>query len=1138
MADAIIENRPDSPGKISIQSIDIPIGRKSPLVVRLSVEEVDEIAKKLLDGRFYLSALEFHTELIEAGKELSRLKEFFSNPGNFEIQSKLDPLALIRKTASNLTLDSIDDFARFSDDGLHVADERITVLEYELRKAKETIHDLREQITEMTADRKEKDTQSLTSQSEETANQYDIRTMNFLVNSYLLKREYKFTSITFSDEIGDQDLDDWEDVGLNAAQPPDLLTLYRDYSRHVVDPMKMRNQEIDDLQNTIKKLEEQCSTLNEEVSREREEKNELSKEMENTRSKPWFKNTTIEKLKNEDDTTSISSVSSKESVDLPKDHPDISNLNISQDGIDDSIETMLGNSGEENRSILNTTEEIIDVLGNDKNDQSESQQRPPSNLSTSSTGTDSGREPVHVEVENISNECTVSRQFIDLLFSTVHIKGESRLAQEVSRDEEVVPVDVIAKALPNIAPNVLLNKREELIPLILCAACFHDDNKIRDELLHMLFNLIKKPDKEQRKIIIDGCVAFAKRVGGTRIEAELLPQCWEQINHKFAERRLLVSETCGFIAPYMPVELSGSLVFSMLAQMLQDDRSEEVRSSVVRSLALIIIFITDPTKYKKVYPLLECGLKDIVEDVVFDTKEIFLPVLGLWASKMNKFQSHMLTQFLTNCKQALRTWNEATDLSQSVDGGDQSARLLVAENSFSTYIDCLVRMVTTMFVDVLSSAPFANDEITDEYSKDMDESRLPNMKNALQNPRILIGNDLKFNNLVNKFDDVCRDPKKEDIWTELDWVCKYCITETCHMAGLMFENTLFIEKTVCYLCTICRVFGKNYTKSQLIPFFQRMMRMTEASAFLNDVSPVASPLLTIFLCGVLANFHEEEQEKRLFNFTKQCLVQIATQNLSMDYLILSIQILSRNEVLQMGLIETLREAIIYPVAEVRACIATLFASLIKSANQQALSSHVAPAIITLSNDRDMTVRTASMPALGATMEVISDKNLLDKVCMQLQTILEDEESQQCIPLLKKIIVTFTKIMPGIENKIRDDFILPRLKVMSERNTEVEDLADRLEIAEELIIALQAALCCFLSRDVIQAFVLPTLKTLENNLKDFSPETVDSVLLLQKDAESKCEEDKLSTGSGASTSTSSKLFGGISSRFFKKKHEES
>ena len=97
MADMSFENRPDSPGKISLQSNDIPVGRKSPLALRLSVEEVDEIAKKLLDGRFYLSALEFHTELVEAGKELSRFKDFFSNPGNFEIQSKIDPLSLISK---------------------------------------------------------------------------------------------------------------------------------------------------------------------------------------------------------------------------------------------------------------------------------------------------------------------------------------------------------------------------------------------------------------------------------------------------------------------------------------------------------------------------------------------------------------------------------------------------------------------------------------------------------------------------------------------------------------------------------------------------------------------------------------------------------------------------------------------------------------------------------------------------------------------------------------------------------------------------------------------------------------------------------------------------------------------------------
>ena len=36
-----------------------------------------------------------------------------------------------------------------------------------------------------------------------------------------------------------------------------------------------------------------------------------------------------------------------------------------------------------------------------------------------------------VVLENLTTECSISRPFIDLLFSTVHVKGESRLAQEV-----------------------------------------------------------------------------------------------------------------------------------------------------------------------------------------------------------------------------------------------------------------------------------------------------------------------------------------------------------------------------------------------------------------------------------------------------------------------------------------------------------------------------------------------------------------------------------------------------------------------------------------------------------------------------------------------------------------------------------
>ena len=78
---------------------------------------------------------------------------------------------------------------------------------------------------------------------------------------------------------------------------------------------------------------------------------------------------------------------------------------------------------------------------------------------------------------------------------------------------------------------------------------------------------------------MSGCVAFAKINGSTQVESELLPQMWEQvrllvmpntpsplippppppplpqITHKYYERRLLVAESCGVLAPYIPVSL-------------------------------------------------------------------------------------------------------------------------------------------------------------------------------------------------------------------------------------------------------------------------------------------------------------------------------------------------------------------------------------------------------------------------------------------------------------------------------------------------------------------------------------------------------------------------------------------------------
>jgi len=104
---------------------------------------------------------------------------------------------------------------------------------------------------------------------------------------------------------------------------------------------------------------------------------------------------------------------------------------------------------------------------------------------------------------------------------------------------------------------MLLNSAwlQELLPLIICSIEKHPDSDVRDSLTHTLFNLIKRPDGQQRRIIMDvcchkcincsiiffvfipiflvmwlqACVELAKSVGEMRTETELLPQCWEQV---------------------------------------------------------------------------------------------------------------------------------------------------------------------------------------------------------------------------------------------------------------------------------------------------------------------------------------------------------------------------------------------------------------------------------------------------------------------------------------------------------------------------------------------------------------------------------------------------------------------------------
>lgn len=65
-------------------------------------------------------------------------------------------------------------------------------------------------------------------------------------------------------------------------------------------------------------------------------------------------------------------------------------------------------------------------------------------------------------------------------------------------------VHIVSQCMPRIIPNIILNKREEVIPLLISAVHLNPVSSERDNMLQQLFNLKKRPSEDERRMILSG----------------------------------------------------------------------------------------------------------------------------------------------------------------------------------------------------------------------------------------------------------------------------------------------------------------------------------------------------------------------------------------------------------------------------------------------------------------------------------------------------------------------------------------------------------------------------------------------------------------------------------------------------------
>ncbi|KAM4684771.1 RAB11-binding protein RELCH isoform 4-T4 [Amazona ochrocephala] len=1154
---------------------------------------MDAIAAQLLRDQFLLTALELHTELLESGRELPRLRDFFSNPGNFERQSGTPPaggglsglggsvlggaggreagtgqlifhemgaellesycrtvciclascgpvcpskclmekgkcytaLLLIccgqDRTGSISTLDSLD-FARYSDDGNRETDERVAVLEFELRKAKETIQALRANLTQAAENEvplQERKNYKSSPEIQEPIRPLEKRALNFLVNEFLLKNSYKLTSITFSDENHDQDFELWDDVGLNIPKPPDLLQLYRDFGNHHITAKDVVDVSVgvedDELEAAtpvlgsipvfettpqsieqcliVQKLEDQISVLNNEKWSLMEQIRRLESE--------------IDFLKNENyGVSTVYGVAPHPLKQVP--------LTVSEDN-----GRYLDIRSSENDSKHGNTEDTslsLSAAVDSRTSKDETLNSVPcketEKLSSCASST---KAAVHFDKPNRK----LSPAFHQALLSFCRMSADSRLGSEVSRiaDSEKSVMLMLGRCLPHIVPNVLLAKREELIPLILCTACLHPEPKERDQLLHILFNLIKRPDDEQRQMILTGCVAFARHVGPTRVEAELLPQCWEQINHKYPERRLLVAESCGALAPYLPKEIRSSLVLSMLQQMLMEDKADLVREAVIKSLGIIMGYIDDPDKYQQGFELLLSALGDPSERVVSATHQVFLPAYAAWTTELGNLQFHLIPTLLNKIEKLLREGEHGLD-----------------EHKLHMYLSALQSLIPSLFALVLQNAPFTSKAKLQGEVPQIEVTRFPRPVSPLQDVAIIIGSREQLAVLLQLYD-YQLEHEGTTGWETLLWVVNQLLPQLIEIVGkINVASTACVHEFSRFFWRLCRTFGKIFTNTKVKPQFQEILRLSEE----NIDSTAGNGVLTkatvpIYATGVLTCYIQEEDRKLLVGFLEDVMTMLSLSHAPLDSLKASFVELGANPAYHELLLTVLWYGVVHTSALVRCTAARMFELLVKGVHETLVAQRVVPALITLSSDPEISVRIATIPAFGTIMETVTQRELLERVKMQLASFLEDPQYQDQHSLHTEIIKTFGRVGPNAEPRFRDEFVIPHLLKLALVNNQQSVDSKRLDIATHLFEAYSALSCCFISEDLMVNHFLPGLKCLRTDMEHLSPEHEVILSSMIKECEQKVENKTVQEPQGSMSIAASLVSEDTKTKFLNK-----
>ncbi|GMI68996.1 hypothetical protein like AT5G16210 [Hibiscus trionum] len=998
----------------------------------------------LLEENYLLTAFELLHELLDDGRDAHaiRLKEFFSDPSHFPPDQisrynslrVLDPQSLLEEK------EAFEEKLALSDYELRLAQEDIAKLKTELQRKEDLTQDkLSESSVSSTVNhapeihRKKRDA-PFSDLGPLKAN--ERKDLNCAVKEYLLLAGYRLTAMTFYEEVTDQNLDVWEN---SPASVPDALRHY--YYQYMSSTSEAAEEkismirEIDSFKKANESLnhEKECLMKNKEVTEG--QINALTKSLEATQKDLKDKEMMTQDLKqalehrmkelndcraeitslkmqiegssflqnqvstNFDSTQSQALESFKEEIKSLQ--MEIERLKAEKTNILDVVDS---SSGE--KESIQTEEKVVEM---DENKTPISDHTEPTEVVDSTTllipvqtFDSSTHKPEENLPESVMNSSNSTDRFPDggILSQQdeklpsedggLHLNSENLGSGPVPENTGLGTIQILADSLPKIVPYVLINHREELLPLIMCAIERHPDSSTRDSLTHTLFNLIKRPDEQQRRIIMDACVSLAKNVGEMRTETELLPQCWEQINHMYEERRLLVAQSCGELAEFVRPEIRDSLILSIVQQLVEDPATV-VREAAAHNLALLLPLFPHMDKYFKVEELMFQLACDPSGVVVETTLKELLPAIINWGNKLDHILRVLLSHILGSAQRC-------PPLS-GVEGSVESHLRVLGEQE-RWNLDVLLKMLSELLPFVhqkaIETCPFSS--VSESNGTIFSSSVL----------ELYAGGHVE--------------------WPAFEWVHVDCFSCLLQLACLLPRKEDKLRNRITkFLLAVSECFGDSYLTHIMLPVFlvaigdeadltfippnihSRIKGLRPRTAVAERLAILG--ILPLLLAGVLGSSGKHQQ---LADYLRKLLLGGATKESTsaihnMD-IVNAVRFLCTFEEHHGMIFNILWEMVVSSKMEMKINASNIIKVIVPYIDAKVASTHVLPALITLGSDQNLNVKYASIDAFGAVAQHFKNDMIVDKIRVQMDAFLEDGSLEATIAVLTSTPVSSTDVM--------------------------------------------------------------------------------------------------------------------------------